>query len=132
MINRMITYLLILVMFYPVVTVGKCPQVGQKIRLKDLAPCDGYFFSESAEKKMRESHYKTTQEKDKYKKLLELKDLQIGITEAKVGLWEKEADRQATALQKTKNDMKYGVLIGFGVGLVTILVTGYAMKAVGR
>ena len=124
--------LIVYALLIPYLSLAECPSGVTKLKLEDLAPCNGYFMSDAVEKRVREDHNKVTQERDKYKKALELSDLQLTKSQQQVVLWEAEAKRQAETVQKTKSSIQYGVLLGFGVALATIVVTGYALKAAGR
>jgi hypothetical protein len=67
---------------------------------------------------------------DEQKKMLDLKDLQISYIQKQDDLWKADALREREAYDKERSRSNTSFWVGFGVGLLTVVVTGYALGQV--
>ena len=64
---------------------------------------------------------------------IQLKDLAIANSDARVALWEKTSDDELDKLNKLESDQKMSQWLYFGLGVATTFLAGYtAAKLAGR
>lgn len=69
---------------------------------------------------------------EQQQKQIDLKDLMITDQKARGDLWQDEAQRERDYADKMKANGDQKFWLGLGVGLLTVLVTGYALGQVNK
>lgn len=117
-------YLLIILISTPLLA---CPPYA-KLANGEPAPCNGGFFSEPAEKKLKDNYSVLEQTVDKQKKQLTFKDLAISAKSKEKDLWEAEAKKQAEDAKSFQNDLRNGALMGVGGSILLYLLINSVKK----
>lgn len=91
----------------------------------DTTSCSGRFINDKSDKKVRDKYSVLEQTVEVQKERLTLKDLAIDTKSKEADLWKAEAEKQAVEVQKGKNDLRNGVLMGVGgAALLMFLLNG--------
>lgn len=111
---------LILVMTLPV---HACPDY-QRMKAGNQAPCDGHFFNNDTESRIR----KEVRDNELRKQQIELKDLQLqSITKDRDG-WKEQAEKQAEVSHSKDNDLTKGFWYGVGLSVLIMFGVSRAVK----
>lgn len=100
-----------------------CP-AHKSISAGEQAPCNGHFFNEETELRIR----KDVRDNELRKEQLELKDLQVNLLQADRDNWKVEAEKQAKLKRSKDSDMKVGIV----AGVVMTLAIMFTARQVGK
>jgi hypothetical protein len=96
-----------------------------KVQAGDKVPFNGRLLNPDAEKNVKDKYSVLEQTVEVQKERLSLKDLAIDAKDKEADLWKAEAEKQAVEVQKGKNDLRNGVLMGVGgAALLMFLLNG--------
>ena len=104
-----------------------CPS-HLRVGLGTPAPCNGYFFNDASELRIRTELTVKDKKIDNLEKSLTLKDLAIDAKVKESELWKSEAKRQAEVAADRKGDFSKGIWTGVGGAVLTILLLGLVNK----
>jgi hypothetical protein len=94
----------------------------------DKAPCNGYFFNDASELRIRTELTVKDKKIDNLEKSLTLKDLAIDAKIKESELWKSEAKRQAEVAADRKGDFNKGLWTGIGGSILLYLLMGAVKK----
>lgn len=100
-------------------TANACPSY-EKMATGSKAKCEGYFFNNSAEAKIR----KDVRDNQLRKKQIELKDLQLKELKSDRDKWKEEAYKQSKVSHSKDNDLTKGMIYGAGIAMFLIFAAG--------
>jgi len=121
-----VTTLIVIASLVISTTYAACPSV-QKMEVNQ---CKGYFFGEHTANKIKDDMSVADKKVDLLEKKIDLQDLQISKNEDIAAKWKAEAERQAEANSRNKNDFRNGVLLGAGGVVLSIVLTVLLVKSV--
>lgn len=104
-----------------------CPNY-LRLQAEQPAPCQGYFFNDKSELKIRQDYSIMEGRIKNLKKSLELKDLAIDTKVKESEVWESEARKQAKLAASREDDFRNGVYFGIGGTILLYLLMGAAKK----
>lgn len=99
-----------------------------KVEAGSPVPYSGRLLNPEADKKIRDKYSVLEQTVEVQKERLTLKDLAIDTKSKEADLWKAEAEKQAVEVQKGKNDLRNGVLMGVGGAALLVFLLGGVKK----
>ena len=104
-----------------------CPS-HLRLGANDKAPCNGYFFNDASELRIRTELTVKEKRIENLEKSLTLKDLAIDAKVYESELWQAEAGKQARLAAEREDDFTKGVYMGIGGTVLLMLLVGLATK----
>lgn len=104
-----------------------CPNM-LRLNSGDSAPCNGYFFNDNSEFKIRQQFHSLEQKNKNQVKALELKDLAIDLKMQESDMWKKESIKQAEVANDRKHDLGKGMALGAGISFLMLILLNQATK----
>lgn len=94
----------------------------------DKAPCNGYFFNDASELRIRTELTVKDKKIDNLNGALKLKDLAIDAKVYEAELWRDEAKKQAKVAAEREDDFNKGLYMGVGGMVLLMLLVGLANR----
>jgi hypothetical protein len=104
-----------------------CPN-HLRLQAQQPAPCNGHFFNDKSEFKLRQDYNFMEGRIQNLEKSLELKDLAIERKVRESKEWKNESFKQAKVAADREGDFQKGVWMGVGGSILVFLLMGLANR----